>query len=101
MEPHETDLVAGIAVEGQHVHVARCAGAEEYDVPQRRALRHQLGRHVGMVVDTDVVAGKDARQNFLCQTSHAMWFAPGAGGFTSVSTSSPSTTPCAIYGMRP
>ncbi len=50
------------AFELADIHVARGPGAEEYDVLEFRALRHQLGRHVGMVVDGDVVALDDARQ---------------------------------------
>src|SRR5262245_31875575 len=50
------------SIERRHVHVARGAGAEEHDVAQCRALRHQLGRHIGMVVDADVIAGEHTRQ---------------------------------------
>jgi len=31
-------------------------------VLEGRALRHELGRHVGMVIDADVVAVEDMRQ---------------------------------------
>ena len=44
------------------VHVARGAGAEEHDVLELAALRHQIGRHVGMVVEADVIAVEQARQ---------------------------------------
>ncbi len=50
------------AVQRRHVHVARGAGAEEHDVLEALALRDQFGRHVGMVVEADVVAGEQARQ---------------------------------------
>ena len=44
------------------IHVTRRAGAEKDDVFERAALRDQLGRHVGMVVDADVVALQQPRQ---------------------------------------
>ena len=44
------------------VHVARRAGAEKDDVLERVALRDQFGRHVGVVVDADVVAVQQPRQ---------------------------------------
>ena len=46
----------------RHVHVARRPGAEEHDVLERAALRDHVGRHVGMVVDADLVAVDQARQ---------------------------------------
>ncbi len=52
----------GERVERRHVHVARCAGAEEYDVPEALALRDDFGRHVGMIVDADIVSGQELRQ---------------------------------------
>ena len=74
---HQRDRVLGhrdvaIALDGVHgdaarlelvdIHVARRAGAEEHDVLERLALRHQLGRHVGMVVEHDLVGADHARQ---------------------------------------
>ena len=60
-----------IALDGVHgdaaalklidIHVAGRAGAEEHDVLERRALRHQLGRHSGVVVERDRVAFEQAR----------------------------------------
>ena len=50
------------SVERRHVHVARRAGAEEHDVLERAALRDHVGRHVGMVVEADLVAVDQARQ---------------------------------------
>ncbi len=44
------------------IHVARRTGAEEHDVLEFRALRHQRRRHVGMVVNGDVIAADHARQ---------------------------------------
>ena len=49
-------------IELTDIHVARRPGAEENDVLEFRALRHQRRRHVGMVVDCDVVAADDVRQ---------------------------------------
>ena len=51
------------------IHVARGSGAEEHDVLELLALRHQFGRHVGVVVDGDVVAGEHARQFFARKRS--------------------------------
>ena len=52
------------------IHVARSPGAEENDVAQRGALLHQAGRHVGMVVDTDVVAVENTRQLAALEGRH-------------------------------
>ena len=49
-----------VALEFVDIHVAGGTGAEEYDVLEAAALRHQLGRHVGVVVERDVVAGEHA-----------------------------------------
>ena len=49
-------------VQRRHVHVARGAGAEEHDVLEALALRHEFGRHVGMVVDADIVSRQQLRQ---------------------------------------
>jgi len=38
------------------VHVARRAGAAEHDVPERFALHNLRRRHIGMVIDADVIA---------------------------------------------
>ena len=54
-------------VELGDVHVARGAGSEKHDVLEAAALRDQLGRHVGMVVETDVVAVEQARQVFAVE----------------------------------
>ena len=58
------DGVHGDAEAGQrrNVHVARGAGAEKNDVLELAAFGHDLGRHVGMVVEADVVAGQEPRQ---------------------------------------
>jgi hypothetical protein len=58
------DGVHGDAESGQrrNVHVARGAGAEENDVLEPAAFGHDLGRHVGMVVEADVVTGQEPRQ---------------------------------------
>ena len=49
-------------VKRSNVHVARCAGTQEYNVLERFATRNKLGRHVGMIVETDPIAGKQAGQ---------------------------------------
>jgi len=46
----------------RHGHVARSTGAEKDDVLEVLALPHQIGRHVAVVVDGDVVVGDHARQ---------------------------------------
>jgi len=50
-----------------HIHVARRAGAEEHDVLEVLALRDQIGRHVAVIVDGDVMAADDARQLVLLE----------------------------------
>ncbi len=74
---HERDRVLGdggvaITLDGMHldavpvqrryVHVARRAGPEEHDMLEPLALDDDLGRHVGMVVDADIVARQQSRQ---------------------------------------
>jgi hypothetical protein len=44
------------------IHVARRTGAQEHDVLELRALCHQRRRHVGMVVDGDIIAADHAWQ---------------------------------------
>ncbi len=43
-------------------HIARRPGAEKNDVLERGAPVDQRRRHIGMIVDADVVAGQHARQ---------------------------------------
>jgi hypothetical protein len=51
----------------RHVHVARRTGAEKHNVFEVPALPDQVGRHVRMIVDADVVIGDDARQLVLLE----------------------------------
>jgi hypothetical protein len=48
-------------IQRRDVHVACGAGTEKNDMPQRRALRDDLGRQIGVVVQHDIVTGKDLR----------------------------------------
>src|SRR5665213_279223 len=52
------------------IHVARWSGAEKDDVLEFGALRHQRRRHVGVIVDRDLVALDDARQLFARKGCH-------------------------------
>ena len=48
--------------ERRDVHVARRAGAEKHDVPQRATAGDLLGRQIGMIVEADVATLQEARQ---------------------------------------
>jgi len=66
------DRSVAVALDGVHfdaepvqrrdVHVARCAGAQKDDVLEPAALGHHLGRHIGVVVEANIVAGEQPRQ---------------------------------------
>ncbi len=46
----------------RHAHVARSASAEKDDMLEVPALPHQIGRHVAVVVDGDIVVADHTRQ---------------------------------------
>src|SRR5580704_9659193 len=57
----DVDLDAALGHIGE-THVARRPSAEKDDVLERRAALDQIGRHVGVIVDADVVAFEQDRQ---------------------------------------
>ena len=75
--PHQRDGVLGdrrvaVALDGVNldatrleradIHVARSARAEKHDVLERRAKRHLLGRHEGVIVESDLITRHDLGQ---------------------------------------
>jgi len=70
----------------RHVHVARGAGAEEHDVLEALALPHQIGRHVGMIVDGDFVVTDDARNSLFSNGVLLMMIAGSSGRMTRFQT---------------